>query len=123
MNEQLQQALTELCAKLGTTVEHLWTVLIRQAYISGVVDLFAILIWTLFCVWSFRFAQKKTTVPEKTQGDQYLMADWEEEGKVIAWVVWGAIVGIFLLTAGCSASSIIGSLFNPEYWALKQLIP
>ena len=122
MNEQIQQALTELCTKLGTTVEHLWTVLIRQAYISGITNIVAITIWTTVCVWSFRFIQKKTTVPQKTETDQYPVADWHDEGKGIAWIIWGLATILFLLTAGSWASDIIGSLFNAEYWALKQLL-
>ena len=123
MNEQLQQVLIELCEKLGTTVEHLWTVLIRQSYISGISDVVSILMWTLFCLWSYRLIQKKTTVPPETKANPYPDADWEEAGKVIAWMIWGSMTGIFLMIVGCSLSTIIGALANPEYWALKQLIP
>ena len=122
MNEQLQQALTELCAKLGTTVEHIWGVLIKQAYITGAVNIAVIIGWALFCIWSYRLVQKKTTVPKKTTEDNYPSADWGEEGKVIAWIFWGFITGLGICIAGCEASSIIGSLFNPEYWALTQIV-
>lgn len=123
MNEQLQQALTELCDKLGTTVEHLWTVLIRQAYISGTTNLVTILVCGLACVWSFKFVHKKTKTPPATEDDRYPCAEWEDEAGGVAWVVWAILTFSYLLGVVYSAESIIGSLFNPEYWALKQLIP
>jgi len=34
MNDELQKELAGLAAKLGVSVEHLWGVLVRQAYID-----------------------------------------------------------------------------------------
>lgn len=35
MNEQTEKLLREIAAKIGTTGEHLWGVLIQQAYIRA----------------------------------------------------------------------------------------
>ena len=122
MNEHTEQLIRELSEKLGTTVEHLWEVLIRQAGISGIVNIVVILFWSIFCIWSFRFIQQKTTIHPKTEIDRYPSADWNEDGMVLAWILWAFITGLFLFIAGCEAESIIGSLINPEYWALKQIL-
>ena len=122
MNEQLQQALTELCAKLGTTVEHLWEVLIKQAYISGITNTIVIAIWTVALVFGFKFVHRKTTVPPKTEENEYPSAEWEDEGKVVSWCIWSFFLIIIISVIGCEAEGIIGSLFNPEYWALTKLI-
>ncbi len=39
MDEQIEKLLRELAEKLGTTAEHLWGVLMRQAPISGVIGI------------------------------------------------------------------------------------
>ncbi|MGH7376316.1 MAG: hypothetical protein ACREKK_02700, partial [Candidatus Methylomirabilales bacterium] len=37
--DKAMDLLTALAARLGTSVEHLWPVLVRQAYYQGIVDL------------------------------------------------------------------------------------
>jgi hypothetical protein len=39
MNEELGKQLAALSAKIGVSVEHLWSVLIRQAFIEGFTSL------------------------------------------------------------------------------------
>lgn len=39
MNDNTRQLLEQLAVKLGTTVEHLWGVLIRQAPVSGLISI------------------------------------------------------------------------------------
>ena len=56
MNEQLGEHLASLSAKLGTTVEHLYGALLRQALFAGVWDLATALltlvaIWVGFLIW------------------------------------------------------------------------
>ena len=117
MNDQLQQALVELCTKLGTSVEHLWGVLIKQAMLDGIANTFIIMVWTLFSIWSFKLIQRKTIFIDEDHP-----SDWKDEGKFMAWILWGIIVFIFLITICCSLPSIMSSFINPEYWALKQII-
>lgn len=50
MNEQVLALLTQLAEKLGTTVEHLWSVLVKQAFISTTVNL---LIYSLLLILGF----------------------------------------------------------------------
>lgn len=40
MNEQTLKILSDLSNKMGTTTEYLWTILLKQGPISGIIDLF-----------------------------------------------------------------------------------
>ena len=53
MNDQTVQLLRELAEKFGTTTEHLWGVLIKQAYISGVGDLITSIAFALAAIYVF----------------------------------------------------------------------
>ena len=122
MNETTDKLIRDLAEKLGTTADHLWGVLCRQATISGVTNLLVIGVWAILLVCAFKFVQRKTTTPLKTEEDRYPRAEWDEEGKSVARVVFGAATIITVLIVGCNLEYIIGSLLNPEYWALKQIV-
>ena len=122
MDDKTLQALTTLAAKLGTTAEYLWGVLLRQAPITGAINLALMAAWVATAVFLIRLVRRKTTTPAKTDEDRYPSAEWSGEGADFAWA--GA-VGFALLTAlivGCALSGVVGALLNPEYWALKQIL-
>jgi hypothetical protein len=122
MNETTDKLIRDLAEKLGTTADHLWGVLCRQATISGITNLLVIGVWAALIVWGFKFVRSKTTAPPKTEEDRYPRAEWDEEGKVIAWLILGAATIITVLVVGSNLEYIVGSLLNPEYWALKQIV-
>lgn len=122
MNEQTEKLIRELADKLGTTAEHLWGVLIRQAGISGTINLLVCAAWCALLVWGYKLVRRKTTVPPESEKDKYPHAEWEDEGMAIAWAIWGIGTVITALTVGCNLEYIIGALANPEYWALKQIV-
>lgn len=119
--KELVPLLEKLAAKLGTTVEMLWAALLRQAVISAATDAILCTALVLGFVWCFRFVQRKTTPIPETDG-RYAYADWDDEGKVVAWVVIAimAVIGFILLASGIQ--NIITGLFNPQYWALEQIL-
>src|ERR1022692_2993172 len=119
MNETTDKLIRDLAEKLGTTADYLWGVLCRQAPISGITNLVTIACLIAFIVWSFKLVKRKTTTPPKTETERYPEAEWEGEGKAIAWLVWGlATTGISIWIAA-SLEIIVAALLNPEYWALK----
>jgi hypothetical protein len=121
MNDQTIKLLRDLADKLGTTSEHLWGVLVRQAPISAITSLILFVGFCGFLVWSFGFIKNKTT--DQIVGEQRTRAEWDSEGVGIpAWIIWGLM---FVLGVGFSfpiCYDAICALFNPEYWALKQII-
>ena len=121
MDEKTLQALTALAMKLGTTVEYLWGVLVKQAPISGVTDLLLIGIWvTLATLW-VRFVINKTTRPKTPDRGSREYPEWEGEAKFFAWLSVFVAVGVTVLAVSSSIPTAIAALFNPEYWAFRQV--
>jgi hypothetical protein len=116
MNEQTAKLIEELASKLGTTAEHLWGVLVRQAPISAVTDILTSILIILLIWVSLKFVQRKTRETEDAP------ADWDEEGALAAWVIWGIASIIAILCVLCDINYIIAGFANPEYWALKQIL-
>ena len=122
MDKKYQALIEAIANKLGTTAEHLWGVLVRQAPISGVVDLVLCVIIATVAVWFVALVKRKTTPPVATDEDRYPRAEWREEAAFLAWGV-ALITGVFALACVISSAQEITAAFaNPEYWALKQLV-
>jgi hypothetical protein len=114
MDDKTLQALTTLANKLGTTAEYLWGVLLRQAPLSGAIDLALVAAWAAACFWMVRFVRAKTA------GDDPVWMD--EAGRALAWAgVWFACLGVALI-GGSVLTDAVTALANPEYWALRQIL-
>jgi len=94
----------ELADKLGTTAEHLWAVLVRQAVIEATTNLVILgslgVVVVVFAMWTF-------------------MQDRDEDWRGIGVVA----VLLFSAIAAMVCSNEIPQLMNPEYYAFKQLKP
>lgn len=116
MNEQTEQLIRELADKLGTTTEHLWGVLVKQAPLSATVEImYALAACALLatCVKMVSWAGKR-------------IIEGEDEERDVMAMVWGITIGIFSIilvaTAVANAATTLSGFLNPEYWALKQLL-
>ena len=123
MNDKTEALIRELAEKLGTSGEHLWGVLVRQAPITGAIDLLVIVAWAFAVVWVFCLVRAKTAKPMPTEADSYPRAEWYDEGAFMAWALWAVMAMMVAVIGGVSLSETIGALVNPEYWALKQVLP
>ena len=122
MDEKYQALIEALASKLGTTAEHLWGVLVRQAPISGAVDLVLCMLIATVTVWFVALVKNKTTAPAATEEDRYPHAEWRDDAAFLAWAV-ALIAGVLALVCVIGSSQGIAAAFaNPEYWALKQLV-
>ena len=106
MNEEAIALLKELAEKLGTTSEYLWEALLRQAPITGTIDLLILAGWVTGLILMFHKLKKLS----------------DKEYVELLWLVWGVLACIAAL-ASLTLSTTISALINPEYWALKQLLP
>ena len=122
MNDKTLEALTALATKLGTTAEYLWGVLLKQAPITGVIDLALMTAWVLMTVMWFRFVLRKTTAPEPSADNQSRHADWCQEAAFFSWVSAVVFVLVTALMVTSSFATTAAALANPEYWALKQIL-
>jgi len=120
--KELTELLGQLATKLGTTVDKLWGVLLRQAPISGAVDIILCIVLVIASAWVFRFVQNKTTAPPLSETNKYPSADWEAEGTVLAWVGAAVFIGVAGLQVFYSIEGIVTAFLNPEYWALSKIL-
>ena len=120
MDEKYAQLLETLATKLGTTAEHLWGVLVRQAPISGAVDL-ALCIILALAVWRLIAFVKRKTTPSEDSSGRSRPAEWHgEEGP--AWLVAAIMTTVLSGLIIATIPGIVSAFANPEYWALKQLL-
>lgn len=110
VNDQTEILLREISERFGVDADHLWGVLVRQAFMNGVVDLLVCAAWAAMLVWSYRTLRLESE-------------EWSDSAlQGQAWVLWGVIAVTSAAIFCTSISDIIGYLVNPEYWALKQIL-
>jgi hypothetical protein len=122
MNAETLNVITLLANKLGTTAEYLWGVLLKQAPISGTIDLMIMGAWLIIAVMWSKFVYKKTKPPEATENDRYPDAEWNSEPAFCAWVSAALLWVTVGLTVSDSIGGAVAALVNPEYWALRQIL-
>lgn len=120
MNENTAKLLEQLANKLGTTSAYLWNVLIKQAPISSTTTLFQYLILAMVGVilWKTHLRLSK---PKKDCTYSSNAYD-ENDGVGILMIVTSIIYIVLLSVAFFSVESVINGYFNPEYWALDQIL-
>lgn len=108
MEKQALDLLENLSAKLGTTVDQMWAILLKQAPISATIDFIQYAMIGI-AVWVFAKMVKKY---------------WGEMGDNTLLVVWaiGAILVIISIVAFFSFPNSVTAILNPDYWALKQIL-
>lgn len=111
MNDKTLELIQQLATKFGTTADHLWGVLIKQAPVSCGCDLVVLIAYAFFFIWGFRkFIHQLRT---NTSSD-----------KDALYFVGGALTllggGLLLLMLAFIPETISG-FTNPEYWAMIQL--
>ena len=111
MNENTTKLIEQLATKLGTTSEYLWSVLLKQAWISSITDLVLYFIFICFFVFSYKYTKH-------TFNDNNKREDYQVAVTVISWVVSVILVVIML---SCIENTV-SALFNPEYWALNKVL-
>ena len=115
MDIKTEALMRELADKLGTTVEHLWGVMVRQGPIQGVVELLLLagMVGIIVALWR--------AVRAKISGDD---PEWDCDEMVSAICCSLALISLIAaaITFAVLPMAITGIL-NPEYWALKQLLP
>lgn len=113
MNDTTEQLIRELAEKFGTTTEHLWGVMVRQATVSATMD---IIVFTVIGI-VLLFAGNTLIKVSKRE-------DFEDDPLVYFWVcIIILFAGMWFTVGLMTASDVLTRFVNPEYWALKQLLP
>lgn len=119
MTEQIMEGLRQLAEKLGTTVEFLWGVIIKQQYVEpiyGLVAFVSLLSASVLFYKVYKIAHKKKLIDPPPKYD----TNTAEVMETIALV----LVSITIVSAGAAlVFSVMEAvdLLNPEYAALKDI--
>lgn len=120
MNEQTIQLLEKLAAKLGTTSEYLWSILIKQAPVDATINLIQLIIVGVFGYVIFRI-HKKLLSNIKSETNYTYYDEYEASVGIPMMIVFVAWL-ILAVACLCSIGYIINGYFNPEYWALDNIL-
>jgi len=121
MKEETTKLIEQMAQQLGTTTEYLWSVLIKQAPIDATVTLFQFVIIGVFGYMLFRI-HKKLSLTKEYDGYNRTGYCHYEELAVIPMLFAMVIFAIVVLCAFFAIPEVIYGFFNPEYWALQQVI-
>lgn len=121
MNEQTSKLIEQLAQKLGTSAEYLWSVLLKQAPISATTTLIQILATAVFG-WVLWKTHKRLC--KKESDEKYAESGYEEYGELagIPMIIGGLLFVIFGVASFLCIEEVISGYFNPEYWALHEIL-
>jgi xanthine/uracil permease len=120
MSQDLNKQLAELARKLGVSVEHLWGVLVRQAYIDGFSSLATVLVCALLGVaialafFYLRRRFKNTPDRESVQPFGPLM-------EPVGFVILGMVLLLIIAIGSDNFYWVVSDFYNPEFYALRHL--
>ena len=116
--ENLTALLEKLAEKLGTTTEYLWGVLIRQAPISAITDLIYFMLVILGGIALYKIHKRLMKEDESGDSVYYNLEEGAIVPMAIAVIIWAVIFIICFFSLG----NMINGFFNPEYWALDEVL-
>jgi hypothetical protein len=117
MNEQAMKMIGEISEKLGTTAEHIWGVLLRQAYIDSITNILSLLLGFVVCsvVWMiFGFLFVEQNNPENRVGCEFVL--------VCVGVVSGIFSIVLVLALVIGIGPIINGFVNPDFVAFNYIL-
>ena len=109
--EEFTQFLEKIANVLGVTIDKVWEILLKQAFISGMLHTVIYFCLILSCVGLYKSIKAKVGPFNMIEEENFIM--W------LLFGIWYVIVGFLILI---TMESTIAALFNPEYWALNKLI-
>lgn len=115
--EELTTMLTGLADTLGTTVEYLWTVLLKQAYIQVIISAIIIIVSTIMIIISIKYTR-------------FVIKNWQdivdsdtEIGHIMINIILGIItIILFIQVVFYEIPELITAYCNPEFWALQEIL-
>jgi hypothetical protein len=106
--KQVSEVLDVLAQKFGSTVEHLWGILIKQAYVEGIISL----VWVII------------SIIVGTISIKYIIKFFKEEDDGWEGMLFAICFGLIALSALVFCLNIndtIRALVNPEFYAIKEI--
>lgn len=120
MNQNLEMALTELASKLGTTVEKLYELTIKQAkieLIKQIITGLSFIVLVICLIWFSLFVGHHPL----TIGEYHDLTGWGITAVGCA-VLLPVVFFILIFNTGEYIGNIITLIKNPEYWAFNDIV-
>lgn len=122
ISEKISMAFSTLSEKAGVATDYFWPILVRQEFLTGLVSLIT---WLLFTGGSlyilYRIRREKFI-----EGSEDPTTSWPTKYLFIAIVFGIALFFTFckaLISSGDDGMvNWIGRIYNPEYYAFKNII-
>lgn len=113
MNDQTALLLEKLASKLGTTVEFLWTILLKQATLIGITNICEFI---LVLIVGFIFYKVCKYI------DKIENSIFDTDLVIVLETIVGSIWIVFFILTVVGLNTAITALINPEYWALNEIL-
>jgi hypothetical protein len=110
--ETTEQILQALSNRFGTTINHLHEVMLRQAMLDGIEASFALVALTIATALTLVTLKKEIA---KTK-------NWEFEDNMFLCIMSFVLSMCWLFSVLMGGAQIIDCFFNPEYYALHQIL-
>jgi len=110
MHEQL---INKLADRLGTTADKLWAVLVEQAAVSAIANTTTLTVTG--AILGLLAWRAKQVLNEGTY--------YERDKAIFGSLIVGLACLVWTICLLASVPDIVSGFVNPEYWALKQLLP
>lgn len=116
MVNEMMSRIDLLATKLGVAAEHLWEVMVRQAVITGTIELLTVIFITsglaiyVKLLLKNRWYDKIEEVPTLSGVI------------VVCSMVIATVFGLCMLVAFTTLDSAITKILNPEYWAYQSFL-
>lgn len=138
--EQAMNMVEQLAVKLGVAAEHLWTILVRQQYAEGVIDIILAALCVIILITTIVYAPKLTehmsneykrlAEDRKINGTGYLGSKHTPSCEEDRYNSLRKNIPAIAVTVGCLSLifiimfivSGVQQIINPEYFALKEIL-
>lgn len=109
--EKATEYIESLASSLGVAAEHVYGILVKQQYVTGIADAIFAVIFAIVVTICYKVGKWLAT------SEMAYRKDWE-------WLTFiPVLIGVFAIVFMCvSLYSAIGHLVNPEYYAIKEIM-
>lgn len=118
MDNNTAQLLQQLAAKLGTTADKVWQVLIYQQRLNAIEGIITIIIWVIIGIILWRL-HKHFLAETESELNIYDISDAAMPLMVIGLIIYVVLSIVMLLNL---IPDILDELINPQFTALKFIL-
>lgn len=114
MEEKAIELLEGLAQQLNTTADMLWACLLKQAHIEGMAWLifYGLSLLVFLICWRVYKRRKIRYEAEEIDADSYISAN----------LIMAVVCVVLTIVIVSTVNSTLSALFNPEYWALQEVL-